>query len=128
MGEVGGMFVLASIIFFIIGLIKCEIPKVSSPFILPSSSLSFINLGSLKNIRVLKKNMLFIQSYDDEINKCTLKSHSFYETCGSVEKIKLKENYKNHTAYVTYQDAQSAAAAFIVRSPSPRLFSISTTA
>jgi len=53
-------------------------------------SLPFINLGSLKNIRVLKKNMLFIQSYDDEINKTMLKNQSFYETCGEVEKIKLK--------------------------------------
>jgi hypothetical protein len=39
---------------------------------------------------VLKKNMLFIQSYDEELNKALLKSQTFYEICGEVEKVKIK--------------------------------------
>jgi hypothetical protein len=70
--------------------------------------------------------MLFIQSYDETINKTTLKRQSFYETCGEVLKVKVKENFKNHTAYVTYDSVQSAAAAFMVRPLPPRLYSTST--
>lgn len=65
-------------------------------------------------MRVLKKNMLFLQSYDEHINRTVLNTTSLYSICGPVEKIKVKENFKNHTAYVTFQQAQSAATAFLV--------------
>lgn len=56
-----------------------------------------------------------------------LTDQSMYEICGEVEKIKVKENYKNHTAYVTYRSAQAAATAFIVTQPPRRPSTRSTT-
>ena len=49
-----------------------------------------------------------------------LTDQSMYEICGEVEKIKVKENYKNHTAYVTFRSTQAAATAFIVPPPARR--------
>lgn len=43
-----------------------------------------------------------------------------YEICGEVEKVKVKQNYKNYTSYVTYKNCQAAATAFIVTPYPPR--------
>lgn len=58
--------------------------------------------------------MLFLQSYDEHINRTVLNTTSLYSLCGTVDKIKVKENFKNHTAYVTFRHMQAAATAFLV--------------
>lgn len=63
---------------------------------------------------MLKKNMLFVQWYEDGPSKSSINQQELYELCGDVEKIKLKENYKNLTAYVSYSNSQAAATAFVV--------------
>ena len=70
--------------------------------------------GNLRNIRVLKRNMIFVQSYDQEIPHRVLADSRTYELCGKVESVKTKQNYKNITAYVTYARAEEAAVAFLV--------------
>ena len=60
--------------------------------------------------------MLFVQWYEDGPNKSLINQQEIYQLCGDVEKIKLKENYKNLTAYVSYKNNQAAATAFVVLS------------
>lgn len=54
------------------------------------------------NVRVLKKSMIFLQSYDEIIPIQVLKTPATFATCGKVETVKTKQNYKNTTSYVTY--------------------------
>ena len=76
----------------------------------------------MRNTRVLKKNMIFLQSYDEQLPTSTLKLNSTFTPCGSVNNVKAKQNYKNTTAYVTYDNEMSAATALIVPSFLFRLF------
>ena len=46
--------------------------------------------------------MIFLQSYDEIIPTQILKNSSTFATCGKVETVKTKQNYKNTTSYVTY--------------------------
>ena len=55
-------------------------------------------------MRVLKRNMIFLQSYDDQITNSTLRQSSTFTGAGAVESIKTKQNYRNTTTYVTYAD------------------------
>jgi len=48
--------------------------------------------------------MIFLQSYDNEIPHKTLADVGTYEVCGRVESVKTKQNYKNITAYVTFEE------------------------
>ena len=66
---------------------------------------------SLRNVRVLKKNMIFLQSYDNEISHRALADSRTYEVVGKVESVKTKQNYKNITAYVTFEHESAAALA-----------------
>ena len=71
------------------------------------------NKGTHRNVRVLKKNMIFLQSYDEQIPTSTLKQSSTFEPCGKVESVKTKQNFRNTTTYVTYSNQKSAAVALI---------------
>ena len=82
-------------------ILLCATAKVSLP---PFACLPalFTIVASLKNLRVLQKNMLFLQSYDELLSR-TLHADSLYSLCGPVDKVKAKQNFKNHTAYVTFR-------------------------
>lgn len=60
------------------------------------------NVGSQRNVRVLKKNMIFLQSYDEQIPTSTLKLNSTFTPAGPVLSVKAKQNFRNTTTYVTY--------------------------
>lgn len=81
------------------------------------------DVGNQRNIRVLKKNMIFLQSYDDQIPTSIFKQTTTFSPVGAVQSVKTKQNYRNTTTYVTYDDQTSAALALIVQNlifrPSP---------
>lgn len=62
------------------------------------------NVGSQRNVRVLKKNMIFLQSYDEQIPTSTLKLNSTFTPAGPVLSVKAKQNFRNTTTYVTYSN------------------------
>lgn len=73
-------------------------------------------LDQLRNIRVLKKNTIFVNFATNIFEEKSVSDMTTYEDYGQILDLKVKKNYKNTAVYVTYSTVESASLALVVRS------------